>query len=122
MRNSKQQVSRSIYKVVVLQLFIASAFASLVTVFVGSHSGLSAAVGGAIAVIGSAVCAMFAISGSDNAEYVLKAHARAERIKLFITAVLFFLALKLFPSAAWLWLMVGFAVATLAFWFSLLAF
>jgi ATP synthase protein I len=107
--------------VVVLQFIIVLVFALLVAVFGGQHSGLSAACGGAIAVIGSLICALFAITGSDNPELVLKAHMRAERIKIFITAVLFFLALKLFPSAAWLWLMLGFAVATFAYWFSLLA-
>jgi ATP synthase protein I len=120
-RNSQQQVSRSVYRVVFLQFIIASVFALLVAAFSNGHSGWSAACGGAIAVFGSFVCALFALTGSDKAELVLKAHMRAERIKIFITAVLFFLALKLFPSAAWLWLMLGFAVATMSYWFSLLA-
>jgi ATP synthase protein I len=119
-RDSQQQVSRSVYKVVVLQFFIASVFAALVAVLSNSHSGWSAACGGAIAVIGSLVCAFFALTGSSNAELVLKAHMRAERIKIFVTAVLFFLALKLFPSAAWLWLMSGFTVTAMTYWFSLL--
>ena len=120
-RDGKHQVSRSIYKVVILQLIFALAFALLVAAGGDSHKGLSAACGGAIAVVGSLICALLAITGSDNPEHVLKAHMRAERVKIFVTAVLFFLALKLFPSAAWLWLMSGFAVATLAYWFSLLA-
>ena len=120
MSDKKHQVSRSVYRVVGLQLIIALVFAFVAAAVVGRHSGLSAAVGGAIAVLGSAICALFASTGSDNAEQVLKAFMRAERIKLFFTAVLFFLALVLFPSANWLWLMLGFAVTTLAYWFSLL--
>jgi ATP synthase protein I len=34
--------------------------------------------------------------------------------------VLFICALVLFKSAAWLWLILGFVVATLAYWLSLL--
>lgn len=119
--NSKQQVSKPVYKVVVLQLIIAAVFATLVGVLGDAHKGWSAAYGGTIAVIGSAIYAMLVVSGSDNAERILKAHVRAEMVKIFIIAVLFVLALVLFPSAAWLWLMLGFAVATLAYWFSLLA-
>jgi ATP synthase protein I len=41
-------------------------------------------------------------------------------VKIFITAVLFALALLLFHSASTLWLIVGFAMATLAYWLALL--
>ena len=83
--------------------------------------GWSAAVGGAIAVIGSVAYAMLVVRGSSDAKKAFRAHVRAEAVKIFITAVLFILALVLFQSAAWLWLILGFAVATLAYWFSLLA-
>jgi ATP synthase protein I len=118
--NSTQQVSKPVYKVVVLQLFIAIVFSGSVAALAGSHQGWSAAYGGAIAVIGSWLYALQVANGSDDAERILKAHVRAEMVKIFITAVLFVLALVLYPSAAWLWLMLGFAVATLAYWFSLL--
>jgi ATP synthase protein I len=118
--NEQQQVSKPVYKVVVLQLFIAIAFASVAAFMRGAHEGWSAAYGGAIAVIGSWFYAMLVLGASADAERVLKAHVRAEMAKIFVTAVLFVLALVLFPSAAWLWLMLGFAVATLAYWFSLL--
>lgn len=83
--------------------------------------GWSAACGGAIAVIGSLMYAMMVASGTNNAHQAFRKHFRAEMLKMFITAVLFVMALVLFPSAAWLWLILGFAVATLAYWFSLLA-
>ena len=118
--NATQQVSKPVYKVVFLQLIIAIAFSGTVAALVGSHQGWSAAYGGAIGVIGSWLYAMMVVNGSGDAERVLKAHVRAEMVKIFITAVLFVLALLLFPSAAWLWLMLGFAVTTLAYWFSLL--
>ncbi len=120
MSDQQHQVSKPVYKVVVLQLFIAVAFASFAAFMRGTGAGYSAAYGGAIAVIGSWFYAMLVVGASKDAERVLKAHVRAEMVKIFITAVLFVLALVLFPSAAWLWLMMGFAVATLAYWFSLL--
>ncbi len=86
-----------------------------------AHKGWSAAYGGAIAVIGSLMYAMLVASGSDDANKAFRAHLRAELVKIFITVLLFVLALVLFQSAAWLWLILGFAVATLAYWFSLLA-
>jgi ATP synthase protein I len=118
--NTKQQVSKPVFKVVVLQFIIAIAFSGLVATLADPHKGWSAAYGGAIAVIGSWLYAMLVVSGSVDADRILKAHLRAEMMKIFITAVLFVLALVLFPSAAWLWLMLGFAVATMAYWFALL--
>lgn len=119
--NSKQNIAKPVYKVVTLQLFIAVAFALCVGTFGDAHKAWSAAYGGAIAVIGSLVYAMLVASGSDDANKAFRAHLRAEMVKIFITVVLFVLALVLFQSAAWLWLILGFAVATLAYWFSLLA-
>ena len=121
MGDSTQQVSKPVYKVVALQLTIALAFASLVAIGGDLHKGGSAAYGGAIAVIGSWIYAMLIVNGLTEANRILKAHVRAEMVKIFITVVLFVLALVLYPSANWLWLMLGFAVATLAYWFSLLA-
>lgn len=118
---STQNISKPVYKVVALQLTIAISFAVLVGVSGGALKGWSAAYGGAIAVIGSLMYAMLVASGSDDANRVFRAHVRAELVKVFITVVLFVLALVLFQSAAWLWLILGFAVATLAYWFSLLA-
>lgn len=118
---STQNISKPVYKVVALQLTIAISFAVLVGVLGGALKGWSAAYGGGIAVIGSLMYAMLVASGSDDANRVFRAHVRAELVKVFITVVLFILALVLFQSAAWLWLILGFAVATLAYWFSLLA-
>ncbi|CDG85858.1 putative membrane protein [Janthinobacterium agaricidamnosum NBRC 102515 = DSM 9628] len=87
----------------------------------GATQGWSAACGGAIAVTGSLVYAMLVARGSSDANKAFRAHLRAEMVKIFITVVLFIVALVLFQSAAWLWLILGFAVSTLAYWFSLLA-
>ena len=116
-----QNIAKPIYKVVALQLAIVISFATVTLFFGGSNRGWSAAVGGAIAVIGSMAYAMLVVRGSSDAKKAFRAHVRAEAVKMFITAVLFILALVLFQSAAWLWLILGFAVATLAYWFSLLA-
>ena len=121
MSDSKQNIAKPVYKVVALQLAIAISFATVTLFFGGSVKGWSAACGGSIAVIGSLVYAMLVVSGSSDAKKAFRAHVRAEMVKIFITAVLFILALVLFQSAAWLWLILGFAVATLAYWFSLLA-
>lgn len=121
MTDTKQNISKPIYKVVVLQLVIAISFASLVGNLADSHKGWSAAYGGAVAVIGSFLYAMLVASGSTDANKAFRTHIVAEMVKIFITVVLFVLALVLFQSAAWLWLILGFAVATLAYWFSLLA-
>ncbi len=121
MIDSKKNISKPVYRVVALQLIIAAGFALLVGLLGDAHKAASAAYGGAIAVIGSLMYALLVVGASNNAESILKAHVRAEMVKIFITAVLFVLALLLFHSAAWLWLILGFAVATLAYWFSLLA-
>ena len=121
MSDSKQSIAKPVYKVVTLQLVIAVSFALLVGTMSGSLQGWSAAYGGAIAVIGSFTYAMFVASGSEDANKAFRAHLRAEMVKIFITVVLFIVALVLFQSAVWLWLILGFAVATLAYWFSLLA-
>ncbi|MCC7598567.1 ATP synthase subunit I [Janthinobacterium sp. FW305-129] len=121
MSDSQQNIAKPVYKVVALQLAIAISFATVTLFFGGSVRGWSAAYGGAIAVIGSLVYAMLVVRGSSDANKAFRAHLRAEVMKIFITAVLFILALVLFQSAAWLWLILGFAVATLAYWFSLLA-
>lgn len=117
---SEQQTSKPIYKVVALQAAIAVALAVATTMFTDGLQGLSAAVGGAIAVIGSLLYAMIVVGKAGDATSVLKAHFRAEMVKIFITAVLFALALLLFHSASTLWLIVGFAMATLAYWLALL--
>lgn len=121
MSNSKQSIAKPVFKVVALQFTIAILFSSTTAYFGGTHLGWSAACGGAIAVIGSLMYAMMVASGTNNAHQAFRKHFRAEMLKMFITAVLFVMALVLFPSAAWLWLILGFAVATLAYWFSLLA-
>jgi len=114
-------ISKPVYKVVALQFAIVTGFALLAWNIGGALKGLSAAYGGAIAVIGSLMYAMIVAGGSNDAKKAFRTHVRAEVVKIFITVVLFILALALFQSAAWLWLILGFAVATLAYWFSLLA-
>ncbi len=121
MSESKQSIAKPVYQVVALQLGIAVIFAIIASLAGGATQGWSAACGGAIAVTGSLVYAMLVASGSSDANKAFRAHLRAEMVKIFITVVLFILALVLFQSAAWLWLILGFAVSTLAYWFSLLA-
>ena len=76
--------------------------------------------GGAIAVLGSLMYALMVARGSDDAKKAFRTHFRAEMLKVFVTAVLFLCALVLFKSADWLWLILGFVVATFAYWLSLL--
>ncbi|MFA9218092.1 MAG: ATP synthase subunit I [Sphingomonadaceae bacterium] len=114
-------ISKPIYRVVALQFAIATGFALLAWNLGGELNAWSAAYGGAIAVIGSLMYAMIVAGGTNDAHKAFRSHIRAEVVKIFITVVLFVLALALFQSASWLWLILGFAVATLAYWFSLLA-
>ena len=114
-------ISKPVYKVVALQFAIATGFALLAWNLGGPLKAWSAAYGGAIAVIGSLMYAMIVAGGTNDANKAFRTHIRAEMVKIFITVVLFILALALFQSASWLWLILGFAVATLAYWFSLLA-
>jgi ATP synthase protein I len=119
--NDSTSISRPIFKVVALQLAIATGFALLAWNLGGVLKAWSAAYGGAIAVIGSLMYAMIVAGGTNDAKKAFRSHVRAEVTKIFITVVLFIVALALFQSASWLWLILGFAVATLAYWFSLLA-
>ncbi|GJI89260.1 hypothetical protein RugamoR1_24230 [Rugamonas sp. R1(2021)] len=119
--NDSTSISKPIFKVVALQLAIVTGFALLAWNLGGVLKAWSAAYGGAIAVIGSLMYAMIVAGGTNDAKKAFRAHVRAEVVKIFITVVLFVLALALFQSASWLWLILGFAVATLAYWFSLLA-
>ncbi|QGZ40432.1 ATP synthase protein I [Pseudoduganella flava] len=120
MSDSATGIARPVFRIVALQLTIAVLFSALVALFAGVGKGWSAAMGGAIAVAGSAVYALMVARGGNDAKAVFRRHFRAEMTKVFITAVLFIAALVLFQSAAWLWLILGFAVTTLAYWFSLL--
>ena len=114
-------ISRPVFKVVALQFVIVTGFALLAWNLGGVLKAWSAAYGGAIAVIGSLMYAMIVAGGTNDAKQAFRTHVRAEMVKIFITVVLFVVALALFQSASWLWLILGFAVATLAYWFSLLA-
>nr|WP_221403878.1 ATP synthase subunit I [Pseudoduganella umbonata] len=104
-----------------MQLTIAVLFSALVALFAGVGKGWPAAMGGAIAVLGSLVYALIVTRANSDPKAIFRRHFRAEMVKLFITAVLFIAVLVLFPSAASVWLILGFAVTTLAYWFSLLA-
>lgn len=104
----------------VLQAFLVVAIALAATFLTDGLKGLSAAIGGAIAVIGSLMYAMLVVGKTGDAASVMKAHFIAEMVKVFITVVLFALALLLFHSASMVWLIAGFAVATLAYWLALL--
>jgi ATP synthase protein I len=117
---SEQQTSKPYFRVIALQACIVIALASTLTFFADGHKGLSAAVGGAIAVIGSFMYAMMVVGRTGDASSIFKAHFRAEMVKVFTTVVLFMLALLLFHSAALFWLIAGFAVATSAYWLALL--
>lgn len=120
MTDLKQSIAKPVFRVVALQLTIAVLFSALVALFAGVGKGWSAAMGGAIAVLGSLIYAIMVARGSDDAKTAFRSHFRAEMTKVFVTAVLFICALVLFQSAAWLWLILGFVVATLAYWLSLL--
>jgi ATP synthase protein I len=119
--DSTQSIARPVYRVVALQFTIAVLFSALVALFAGVDKSWSAALGGGIAVAGGLVYAMIVAKGSADAKQAFRSHARAEMVKVFITVVLFILALLLFQSASMLWLIVGFAVTTLAYWSALLA-
>lgn len=119
--SNSTSISQPVYRIVALQCAIATGFALLAWNLGGVLKAWSAAYGGVIAVIGSLMYAMIVASGSNDAKKAFRAHVRAEVTKIFTTVVLFVLALVLFQSASWLWLILGFAVATLAYWLSLLA-
>lgn len=121
MSDTAQSISRPVYRIVALQLVIATGFSLLVGTMGDAQKAWSAAYGGGIAVIGSLMYAMIVARGTNDARQAFRTHIRAEVVKIFITVVLFALALALFQSASWLWLILGFAVATLAYWLSLLA-
>jgi ATP synthase protein I len=116
-----QNIASPVFKVVALQFTIATFFSAATAYFGSVERGWSAALGGMIAVIGSLVYAIIVAGGTNDAKKAFQRHFRAEMTKVFITAALFIAALVLFPTAAWLWLIIGFAVATLAYWFALLA-
>lgn len=121
MSDSAAGIARPVFRIVALQLTIAVLFSALVALFAGLEKGWSAAMGGAIAVAGSFVYALIVARGNGDAKAIFRRHFRAEMVKVFITAVLFITTLVLFPTAAWLWLILGFAVTTFAYWLSLLA-
>lgn len=121
MSDSTQTIARPVLKVVALQFTIAVFFSAATAYFGSVGNGWSAALGGAIAVIGSLVYAMIVMRGTNDAKQAFRKHFQAEMVKILVTAVLFVCALVLLPSAAPLWLILGFAVATLAYWAALLA-
>lgn len=120
MTDLKQSIAKPVFRVVALQLTIAVLFSALVALFAGVGKGWSAAMGGVIAVLGSLIYAILVARGSEDAKKAFRSHFRAEMAKVFVTAVLFIVALVLFKSAFWLWLILGFVVATFAYWLALL--
>ncbi|MCG2585235.1 ATP synthase subunit I [Massilia sp. TS11] len=121
MSQQKQEFAWPVFRVVALQFLIASVFASLVVAFVDRPSGWSAAYGGMVSVAGSLLYALMIVRMPPDAGTALRGHVRAEMLKIFVTVLLFILALVLFSSASWLWLIAGFAVtAFVANWLSLL--
>ena len=120
MSDSSKSIAKPVFRVVALQLTIAVLFSALVALFAGVGKGWSAAMGGIIAVLGSLVYATMVARGNEDAKKAFRTHFRGEMAKVFVTAVLFILALVLFPSAAWLWLILGFVVTTFAYWLALL--
>lgn len=92
----------------------------MATYFADGLRGLSAGIGGAIAVAGSLMYALLVAGKTGDAASIMKAHFVAEMVKIFITVVLFALVLLVFHSASMVWLIAGFAVATLAYWLALL--
>jgi ATP synthase protein I len=114
-------VARPVFRIVALQFTLAVLFSALVALFAGLEKGWSAAMGGAIATLGSVAYALLVTRNGSDAKVIFRRHFRAEMVKLFITAVLFVGTLVLFPSAATVWLILGFAATTLAYWFALLA-
>jgi len=119
--SNSTSISQPVFRIVALQFAIATGFALLTWNLGGVLKAWSAAYGGAIAVIGSLMYAMIVARGTNDAKQAFRAHVRAEVTKIFITVVLFALALALFQSASWLWLILGFAVSTMAYWLALLA-
>jgi len=119
--SNSTSISKPVFRVVALQLAIATGFALLTWNVGGVNKAWSAAYGGAIAVIGSLMYALIVVGGTNDAKKAFRAHVRAEVTKIFITVVLFIVALALFQSASWLWLILGFAVSTFAYWLALLA-
>ena len=118
--DTSKNIAWPVFHVVALQLTIAVLFSALVALFAGVGKGWSASAGGGIAVVGSLIYALMVARGTDDAKKAFRAHFRAEMLKVFVTAVLFVCALVLFKSADWMWLILGFVVATLAYWLSLL--
>ena len=110
------KISKPEFRIVALQFVIAAGFSLLAWNLAGALKAWSAAYGGGIAVIGSLMYAMIAMGEKNDAKQAFRKHVRAELTKMLITAALFICALVLFQSASWLWLILGFAVATLAYW------
>lgn len=108
----------SISKVVVLQAIIVAVF-SLLAFSNGHNQGWSSMVGGGIALVGSLVYALMIMGKLGDAARVMKAHFRAEMMKMLVVATFFILALS-FSLINSLWLIVSFAVASLTYWFALL--
>ena len=121
MNEKKEKFAWPVFRVVALQFLIASLFASLVGASVDRASALSAGYGGLVSAVGSLLYALSIVKMPPDAGTALRGHVRAEMLKIFVTALLFILALVLFSSASWLWLIAGFAVtAFVANWLSLL--
>lgn len=117
---TQSKVAKSYIQVVLLQCLLGACFVIALWIFNTSIVAVSALIGVAIAVAGSAVYARFALvknAGSANA--VLGAHVKAELAKIATVVVLFVVVFVWLKWVAAGWMLAAFLVASAGYWVSL---
>ncbi|MCB6182589.1 ATP synthase subunit I [Leeia sp. TBRC 13508] len=108
--------------VIALQLVLTTIMSLLALVLSDGFAALSAVMGGGIAILGALLYIKVAYRTKFASPQVLmRAHFRAEMLKMFATALLFAVVFIGFKGVAAGWVIGSFAVATAAYWLVLVS-
>ena len=112
---------KRILRILGMQLGVTLAASMVLLVVVGPMAAISAAVGGAIALIPAALYAsrMVMVASADPKD-LLRAQYRAEAFKTAATLILFLLTFLLFREALAGWLFLTYVATLLVYWAALL--
>ena len=115
--NLAQQLRKRAFRLVLMQLAVTLFISGIGCWFYSKNTAVQLLLGGSICTFSNAIFSVFAFKyvGASSAQKVYDAFFRGERIKLFVTIVLFLLTFKLLDTVD-VSLFVGFSVILLTQW------
>jgi ATP synthase protein I len=105
------------------QLSLTALLATIATLFLGTHAGLTAILGGLVSIVPNAYFArtLFRYHGAQAAKKIVNSFYKGEALKLFLSIALFALVFKFFNVVPLVFFGV-YIVVQMVFWFAPLIF